>query len=95
MSWKSVADLIVDDAARPGRAPRRADGGRIGDAGPLRPRARRGAADAEAVQHLRLIDGLELGLAVHDAGDVAGQGADAGRGLRADPRRGRALHRRP
>ena len=96
MSWKSIADLIVDDPGAPVAllgAPMEAGSVTPGRCD-LAPETVRRAL--QAVQHLRRRRrALELDLAVHDAGDVPVQGRLARRRLRADPRRGRGLRAGP
>src|SRR6188508_3301981 len=74
MSWKSIADLIVDDPAAPVAllgAPMEAGSVTPGRCD-LAPGAVRKAM--KRISTYDLVEGLEIGIAVHDAGDVAVQG---------------------
>ena len=75
MSWKSIADLIDRRCGRAGRAARRADGGGLGDARPLRPRAGDGPPRAARFSTYDLVEtGASSSFAIRDAGDVPVQG---------------------
>ena len=90
MSWKSIADLLTGDAGAPVAllgAPMEAGSVTPGRCD-LAPDTVRRAL--KRFSTFDLVDDLEIGFPIHDAGDVAGADADAGARLRADPPRGRA-----
>ena len=90
MSWKSIADLLDRRCGAAGRPARRADGGGLGDARPLRSRAGDGAA--------RRCSGSAPTISSTGWSSISPSAMPAtcrcraliaGRRLRADPRRGR------